>query len=127
MRITLIGMSLVTLLMVAGCGDDDADSSTADPATACKAIVAETCSKYFGCFTEAELSLAAATIGNNESDCRTKLGGTSCTAQKLKCDSGKTYSASKASECLDQYKSLSCDEISDPATADPAACEQICQ
>ncbi len=126
MKNILAGLSVVALLSVVGCGSDkDDNSSTSTPAAACKSVVAETCSKYFGCLSKDETDALSASIGNNEADCRTKLEQSACTEQKLKCDSGETYSSSKASECLDQFKSLSCDEFSQGTS--PAACDAICQ
>ena len=125
MKFTLAMFGLFAALTVSGCGGDDEDDATADPASACKSITAEICSKFFGCFTEAEQQAAAALIGNNEADCRTKFEQNQCNEQMLKCDSGKTYSSAKASECLEQYKALSCSEVSGGTS--PAACDAICQ
>lgn len=124
---TLVGMCLVGLLLVGGCSskDDSSSSATATPASACASIVQELCAKFFGCFTKDELSASAALVGNNEADCRDKFGQQQCTDQKLKCDSGMTYSQSKATECLNQFKSLSCSEFGNGTS--PAACDAICQ
>ena len=127
MRISLVGWSLLALLVVGGCGGSKDDDSTADPASACKAIVKEICSKFYGCYSDAELTAAASIVGNNEADCRTKFEGDQCNDQKLKCDSGKAYNSGKASECLSQYQSLSCGEFTNTATPPPAACDQVCQ
>ena len=127
MQKTLVGMCLVGILMVGGCSSKD-DSSTADPVSACKSLMGALCSKVFGCLTKAQQDLLADQYGNNESDCNTKLGGSNCGAEMTKCDSGTSYDASNASECLHQVQSLSCAEFMDPNTATPAACaaDKIC-
>jgi hypothetical protein len=126
MRITSLGLSLIAVLIIGGCGGSD-DNAAATPAAACKGITTEICSKFYGCFTDEELTAAAAIVGNNEADCRTKFEGDSCSTEMLKCDSGKTYDSAKANECVTQYKSLSCAEFKNPATQTPAACDQVCQ
>jgi hypothetical protein len=130
MKATLTGLLLLGALVVGGCGGDDDEGGGSDPLSNCKKAVAEICSKFYGCLTDAELDAIRAFVpgvGNNEADCRTGFEGDSCSEQMLKCDSGTTYSAAKANECISQYKSLSCDEFADPATMTPAACEQTCQ
>jgi hypothetical protein len=124
MKRILAGLSVAALLSVVACGSDKDDSSTSTPDAACKSIVAELCSKFFGCFTKDELAAAASVVGNNEADCRTKYEQQQCSSQMLKCDSGESYSSSKANECLDQFKSFSCDEFGTGNT--PAACDAIC-
>jgi hypothetical protein len=126
MKSTLATMALFAGLVVAGCGGDDDGDATGNPITACKSLVAETCSKFWGCFTDSELALAVDIVGNNEADCRTKFEQENCTEQMTKCDSGKTFSSAKASECLSQFKALSCGEFTSTGT-DPAACEAVCE
>jgi hypothetical protein len=121
----LIGLLVFGALLVGGCGGDDDEGSS--PLAACKSIVQELCSKFYGCFTDAELDLVPGIVGNNEADCRTKYEGEQCSEQMLKCDSGEIYDSSKASECVSQYRSLSCNEFKNPVTPTPAACEQVCQ
>jgi len=125
MHKTLVGMCLVGLLIVGGCSSKDDSSSTATPAAACQSIVQEACSKFFGCFTKEQLTALAGTVGNNEADCRDKFEQAQCSAQMLKCDSGMSYSQSKASECLSQFKALSCAEFGNGTS--PAACDAVCQ
>jgi hypothetical protein len=131
MKNVLAGLSIVGLFAIVGCGgDDDKGGGTGTPEAACKSIVAELCSKFYGCLSEAELDAARSLdlfpVGNNEADCRTKNEQEQCTEQQLKCDSGKSYNSGKASECLNQYKSYSCDEFTTQEDS-PAACEAICQ
>jgi hypothetical protein len=119
-------LCLVGIFSIVGCGGDDdkkGEVNTSDPVAACKALSAEACSKIFGCFDKEILDLLASEVGNNESDCNTKLNNENCTAQAVKCDSGTSYDSAAASECLKQVKALSCDEFQDNATAAPAACD----
>lgn len=127
MKSAMAALCVVGMLAFVGCGGDDDDKTggTATAAEACKSIVAELCSKLFGCFSDEELKEAAAVVGNNEADCRTKLEQETCSEQMVKCDSGKTFSSSKASECLTQYKQLSCSETM--TGAEPAACDAVCE
>jgi hypothetical protein len=113
--------------LIGGCGGDDEGGSAGTPEQACKSYVSVICKKIFGCFSDAELDAAAQFVGNNEADCRTKLEQDSCSEEMTRCDSGETYSSSKADECLDQTQALSCNEIMGVTAATPAACEQVCQ
>jgi len=113
------------LLPLNGCGSDD-DGGTGDPVSACKELMKVTCSKFFGCLSKEEQMAAAAIIGNNEADCNTKFSA-NCTTEMTKCDSGETYSSSAASECLSQFKALSCAEFTGDNTSQPAACDQVCK
>jgi hypothetical protein len=125
MKKILAGVCLLGLFAVVGCGsDDDKGGGAGTPAEACKSLVATVCAKFFGCFTKEEQMAAAAIIGNNEADCRTKFEQDQCGAEMIKCDSGETYSSSKAQECIDQYKALSCDELK--SGTEPAACNSVC-
>jgi hypothetical protein len=124
MKKILAGLCVVGLFAVVGCGSDD-DGGTGTPEAACKSIVAEACKKIFACFTKEELEAAAGIVGNNEADCRTKQEQSTCGSEMVKCDSGESYNSGKASECLDQYKSLSCNEVK--SGTEPAACDAVCQ
>lgn len=119
----------IGVLPLNACGDDNDDGST-DPVALCKETAQTLCSKFFSCYTKDELSAAAGTVGNNEADCVTKFSGAdkfNCTTEGTKCDSGETYDGGKARECVDQFKSLSCNEIKGGNIATPAACEQTCK
>lgn len=125
MKKILAGVCMLGLFAVVGCSSDDKGGGSAGtPEQACKTLVSALCSKFFGCFTKEEQMAAAALIGNNEADCRTKYEQEQCGAEMVKCDSGETYSSTKAQECIDQYKALSCDEVKDGTT--PAACDAVC-
>jgi hypothetical protein len=123
--VVLVGLSVV------GCGGDD-NNTAADPVATCKQIASTICSKAYNCYSDAELKLAAAFIGNNQADCVTKWEGKdqlNCTTEGTKCDSGETYHSDKASECMQQYEGFSCSEFKGLATGTtvkPAACDQIC-
>lgn len=125
MKLCLVTFAVFGSLIVFGCGGDDDDAAgVSSPVEACKSLIAILCKKSFnGCYTEAELDAAAGIIGNNEADCNTKLG-TSCTTEGTKCDSGQTYKPESARDCIDQYESLSCDELEDET--EPAACALVC-
>src|SRR5258706_11990439 len=124
MRNILAGLCLLGALAGVGCSSDDKGSATANPMDACKAVVAETCAKFFGCLTKDQLTAAAGIVGNNQADCRTKFEQNNCTEQKVKCNSGETYNSAKAQECLDQFKAFSCSEFGMGNT--PAACDAVC-
>jgi len=126
MRATLSLTLVVFFLGMTACSSSDSGSSS-DPATACNEAEEAICSKYFGCYTPAELSASADTVGNNQADCVTKMEGASCTTEKVKCDSGQTYQPDKGNQCVSQIKALSCSEFTDPNTATPAACGQVCK
>jgi hypothetical protein len=119
------------LLPLNGCGDDDKDGgSSSDPVALCKEAAKTLCSKFFSCYTKDRISAAAAIVGNNEADCVTKFSGSdnfNCTTEGTKCDSGDTYNAAKANECVSQFKSLSCNEITSGNVTTPAACEETCE
>jgi hypothetical protein len=125
MKKLLAGLCMVGMFAVVGCGgdDDEKGGDTSTPIAGCNAFADATCKKIFGCFDEAVLDLLAEQFGNNESDCKTKLKKEGCTEAETQCDSGTSYDAAAANECLKQFNALSCDELSDPSTATPAACE----
>jgi hypothetical protein len=125
MKKTLASLFVMGMFAVVGCGGDDDNAGTGTPEEACKSIMAEMCAKFFGCFSKDELALAADVVGANEADCRTKFVQDQCSSQMVKCDSGESYSSSKAKECLDQFKAFSCTEFGQGNT--PAACETVCQ
>jgi ribosome-binding ATPase YchF (GTP1/OBG family) len=119
-------LCLVGIFSIVGCGGDDdkkGEVNTSDPVAACKAVSAELCSKIFSCLDQAVLDQIAEFVGNNESDCNTKINNENCSAQDVKCDSGTTYDSSAAGECLNQVKALSCKEFESDLTATPAACD----
>jgi hypothetical protein len=123
MKKLLAGLCMVGMFSVVGCGgDDDKAGDTSNAVAGCKTFADATCAKIFGCFDKAVLDLLAEQFGNNEADCKTKLKS-ECTDTKTQCDSGTSYDSAAANECLKQFNALSCDELSDPATATPAACE----
>jgi hypothetical protein len=113
-------------------GDDDDDeggNGSGDPVASCKKLSATICRKFYNCFTEEELTAAAEVVGNNEADCNTKFN-VDCNPDAVKCDSGETYNASMANECVSSFEDFSCDEVrgfGDGTTQAPAACSQVCQ
>jgi hypothetical protein len=120
----------VGVLPLNGCGDDDKDSTSSDPVALCKEAAKTLCSKFFSCYSKEELDASAAFLGNNEADCVTKFSGAdnfNCTTEGTKCDSGESFHADKANECVSQFKSLSCNEITSGNVATPAACDETCQ
>lgn len=122
--VVMLGLGLFPLN---GCGGDDKGSS--DPVELCKQAAQAVCSRIFACYSAEELDAASATVGNNEADCVTKIGGKdgfNCTTEGVKCDSGETFRADKANECIDQFQSLSCRELKSETSSTPAACEQTC-
>src|SRR5438045_2418383 len=113
--LVLLGLGMLPI----GCGSsDDDDAVSSDPVGQCKDAAKAMCAKFFGCFSKEELSLVAGLVGNNEADCNTKFSASfMCNAEGVKCDSGETYNASAGKECINQIKSLSCDEFKSDSTA----------
>lgn len=127
-----VSISVVLFGFLAAGGCSSSDDSSSDPVAECKKGASTICSKFFSCFSQAELDLLVDTVGNNKADCITKWEGPdqlNCTPEGVKCDSGKTYHADKASECESQFEAFSCTEFkgfATGATATPAACDAVC-
>jgi hypothetical protein len=124
------------LLAVAACGvgiwslgacggDSSSGSSISDPVDGCKQGNQVLCDKIFKCYTKDELDRLKDGIGLNSSDCTTKFNA-QCTPEMQNCNSGETFHADKASECLDGFKTFTCDDIKRDPLVSPAACDQVC-
>jgi hypothetical protein len=108
-----------------GDGDGAGGSSASDPVTACKEITQIMCDKIFKCFTAAELEPHKTTYGLNPEDCRIKLDA-DCIPDKKNCAAGKTFQPEMAQKCIDGIKTFNCNDLVDPNTPAPAACDQTC-
>lgn len=114
-------MTVVVAFCAAGCG--------LSPTQACKEIVATTCDKIFTCYTTTqEMDAIKLIYGSNVAECKTKFESTSRCAQENPCDSGKTYDATAAATCVNEYKALSCDDVKN-ASSSPSSCTEssICK
>jgi hypothetical protein len=111
----------------AACGSDSGSggSSASDPVEACKEITQITCDKVFKCLTPAQLEMYKAVFGLNSGDCVIKFNA-DCIPEKANCKAGQTYHADKGQQCIDGVKNYTCDDLLDPNTPDPAACDQRC-
>jgi hypothetical protein len=67
--------------------------------------------------------------GPTEADCTTSLKAlAACATRKdtaTACENGKTYDAAAASQCLSDWKALSCDALKTGMT--PSSCNNICK
>ena len=120
MKQFLAGLLVFGALGSAACGSDDKGNETVTYEAACQSGAAAVCSKVYSCNDNPPPLL----WGHNEADCRTKLEQNQ-NCEKKQCPSGTTYNQAKAQECLDQYRSLTCDQAS--SLIPPAACNAICQ
>jgi hypothetical protein len=117
MHRTLPALVLAALL---GCGGSNgAAGNTSDPVAACKNLFTTLCNKLFEC----NPTQAGQAYGSSAA-CVTALSG-NCSAAGTACPSGKSYSASNASACINAYGSESCTDVTNGVT--PASCGQICQ
>jgi hypothetical protein len=115
--------ALPVFLVFLSCGGEELT-----PVEACNQIWSITCDKFFNCFTPAQKEAAKGLIGLSAADCRVKFQGASCNADKAKCDSGKVFKPGNAEMCLDQLKTLSCNDITaGDDFVGPAICDQTCQ
>jgi hypothetical protein len=103
----------------------DAVGGAANAVDGCKSIVKLTCDKIFKCFSKEELDLLKNEFGLNTADCETKLNA-ECIPEKANCKAGETYRPDMGQQCIDLFKEYTCDDIRDPNTPDPAACDQRC-
>lgn len=133
-KLIVTGIASLTWLAVPGCGGGGSGSGgSSDPVAQCKQLATTICSAFFGCFTKAQQEAAVDTIGDNETDCVTKWESAdelNCTTEGVKCDSGQTYHADEANECVQQFEAFSCSQFMGFAagtTDTPAACNEICQ
>src|SRR5215470_19527066 len=100
MHRTLSAFLLAALL---GCGGSNGGAgNTSDPVAACKNLFTTLCNKLFECNpTQAGQAYGSA------SACATSLSG-GCSTTGTSCPSGKSYSASNASACINAYAGESC-------------------
>jgi hypothetical protein len=126
-KLLAVAACAVGVSMFGACGGDDnsGGSSASDPVEGCKEVTAITCDKIFKCFTKEELDLAKGTVGLNTQDCIIKFNA-DCIPEKANCSAGETFHADKMQQCIDGYKSYTCDDIKSQNTPDPAACAQRC-
>ena len=119
-------LSLGTLLLP-GCSSSD-DNGGSDPVSECKSLTASECMKFYQCFTDDERAGQEDTVGTSESDCEAKISADQCGTADTTCDSGKTYHADKAEQCIKDFKALSCDQFRAfmSATDLPASCNDVC-
>lgn len=102
---------------VLGCGGSS--NNTSDPVAACKSVFTTVCNKLFQCN-----AAGAAQLYGNASTCASTLS-TGCTSTNASCPSGKSYNASAASSCINDYGNESCTDVTNGVT--PASCNNVCQ
>lgn len=118
-RAAALGLFL-TVLVVPGCGDDDAGPSAE---SACRQLTSVVCDKVYTCLTAEELALAGE-FGSTEEECRTLINAENSCAEDVQCEEGE-YNAAKADDCLDAFRALSCANLRAGTT--PAVCDEVCE
>jgi len=113
--------------MFGACGGDNngGSGSISDAVDGCKQGDQVICDKIFKCFTKDELDQLKDVFGLSTADCVTKLNA-ECTPEKKNCNSGQMFNADKAQECLDGYKTFTCEDVKRNPPVAPAACAQVC-
>ena len=113
--------------MFSACGGDNSSggSTAADPVTACKEGTSIMCDKIFKCLTADQIDMYKSIFGLNTEDCTIKLNA-DCIPEKQNCKAGQTYQPEMGQKCLDGIRNFTCDDLLDPNTPDPAACDQRC-
>lgn len=111
----VIGLSV----LVSACGSSNNNTST--PLEACQSLVSTLCNKIFQCFPTQAAQLYA-----NAAACTTAVEATTCTAANTTCPTGKTFSSSQASTCINDTAAEACPTSIDNATT-PASCDTVCQ
>lgn len=121
MRLAIIASIVFGL---AACGGDPT------PKEACNDLSAALCSRFYACFTDAEI--AAAQLPPTEAGCVTKYQTDfGCSAQTVEntCDGNEKYHGSYADSCVDQVNGLDCSQLRmqgfDFETAAPD-CGKVC-
>lgn len=101
----------------------------ASPEQLCKDATAATCNKLYTCYTGAELDGIKMIYGDTEAACATKLATDSqCSAKKdsaTACEAGKTYDSAAASQCVSDFKALTCDALK--GNMFPTSCNNVCK
>ena len=115
----------ISIFGACGGGGSSGGGSVSDPVEGCKQGAQVICDKIFKCYTKDELDLLKDAVGLNAADCATKFSA-DCTPEKQNCNAGETFHADKASECLDGYKTFTCEDIKRSPIVEPAACAQVC-
>ncbi len=92
-------------------------SDTSNPSAACNSALSAVCNKASSCNGLGTISV---------SEC-ISLGSSSCT--NAACPSGKTFSSSAASQCINDINALSCTDANNDYTNGtlPSSCDLICQ
>ena len=115
------------LSLLAGACQVDGEESSLE--ATCDQLAEVTCSKFFECFTPEEL--AAAMVPASEADCvAATRADYQCASQTLDttCAAGTTYDPVMGSQCIEQYRALSCDALrNDLEDTDTPACAQVCR
>lgn len=93
---------------------------------ACNRELSILCDKFFTCLTPAELDAAKGVIGLNAQDCKTKLQGSECTAERARCNPGETFNPGNTEMCLAGLMTLTCTDIKSDPIVTPAICDQVC-
>jgi len=94
--------------MMAGCG--------ASPEKLCNDAITNSCAKLIEC--------KFSTMSQADCEANAKKS-TDCTKADTSCPSGKTYSSSNASACVNDFKNVSCADLM--AGKIPSSCSTVCQ
>jgi len=94
------------------------------PEAACKEIITTTCQKLIECTGDAAKKLMP--YLKDQASCETEFNKKNdCAEPNAACKDGKTYSASQAGKCIDDYKALTCEEMK--AGKKLTSCDTVCQ
>jgi hypothetical protein len=109
-------LAILGLLGAAAC--DDGDISYQD---ACKEMAAAVCDKAFNCGSDSPVAFYTSQY-ESQAKCTSEEKAV-CTTTDTGCDSGETYHADKAKQCVDGFTALSCSELEGDF---PAGCSEVC-
>lgn len=119
-NISLLGSSVIALV-VGACGGDLA------PREACEEAASALCSRFYACYSAAELS--AGMFPATEGECVTMFqADCAMETEATVCEMGETYDGGAAADCVDQVGDLTCAQLRDQAAtaAATSACDRVC-
>ncbi len=115
MRIAVPGAWLFALVLAAGCGSSNNDTSAIQ--SFCKSGAAAICARVFQCDPQ-----GAAQLYGSQAQCTSDSTSRCSSAQ---CPSGKSFNQASADACVAAYPSADCSSLAQGQY--PTACTTVCQ
>jgi len=122
-RISALVLSGLLGLGLVNCGSNSSDLT---PQTACNQAMAAVCNWANKCGGTAALTAIDPSY-TTVAACISGEQAAGCTGTNAACDTGTTFHADLANQCISGISAMACPTSSTSATTEPAVCSQICQ